>query len=244
MKTFAAAVVALCCITGSSATLINLINQCPYGVTAFARSGSSATNSYNLGASGGSQQLDVGSSFPAGLIFASTTGSENNAQVKLAGRSPPGPVVQRSLASGPQLRPASSPLARLLCFSGCRPGLPSKLRISDQRFTFLLQATQLEITAGANGRDTYDISLVVRLDFLSSTGSCCSARASARRYCDLLQQSLTFSDSADCFHVKHFPRVVRSAPASHGCTSIPQVDLSPCQADCAPCRQEPDSQRL
>ncbi len=73
--------VAVCCITGSSAALINLINQCPYGVTAFARSGSSATNSYNLGASGGYQQLNVGSSFPAGLIFASTTGSEDNAQV-------------------------------------------------------------------------------------------------------------------------------------------------------------------
>ncbi len=80
-KALVIAAVAVCCTTGSSATLINLINQCPYGVTAFARSGSSATNSYNLGASGGYQQLDVGSSFPAGLIFASTTGSEDNAQV-------------------------------------------------------------------------------------------------------------------------------------------------------------------
>jgi hypothetical protein len=32
---------------------------------------------------------------------------------------------------------------------------------ADRRY---LQATQLEITAGAGGRDTYDISLVVRLD--------------------------------------------------------------------------------
>ena len=80
-KMLVLAAFALCCVTGSSATLINLINKCPYGVTAFARSGSSATNSYNLGASGGYQQLNVGSSFPAGLVFASKTGSENNAQV-------------------------------------------------------------------------------------------------------------------------------------------------------------------
>lgn len=80
-KAFVVAAVALCCVTSSSATLINLINQCPYGVTAFARSGSSATNSYSLGASGGYQQLNVGSSFPAGLVFASQTGSEDNAQV-------------------------------------------------------------------------------------------------------------------------------------------------------------------
>lgn len=80
-KTFIAAAIALCCTAGSSATLINLINQCPYSITAFARSGSSATNSYNLAASGGYQQLNVGDSFPAGLIFASTTGSEDNAEV-------------------------------------------------------------------------------------------------------------------------------------------------------------------
>ncbi len=80
-KTVIAVAVALCCITGSSATLINLINKCPYSVTAFARHGSSATNKYNLGANGGYQQLNVGSSFPAGLIFGSKTGSEDNAQV-------------------------------------------------------------------------------------------------------------------------------------------------------------------
>ena len=115
MKSFAAAVVALCCITGSSATLINLINQCPYGVTAFARSGSSATNSYNLGASGGSQQLDVGSSFPAGLIFASTTGSENNAQVRLPDRSPSGAAARLGLTFASQLRPVFSLRARISC---------------------------------------------------------------------------------------------------------------------------------
>lgn len=81
MRYFVAAAVALCCLSGSSATLINVINQCPYGITAFARSGSSATNSYNLAASGGRQQLNVGPSFPAGLVFASRTGSQNNAQV-------------------------------------------------------------------------------------------------------------------------------------------------------------------
>ena len=108
MKTFFAAVVALCCVTGSSATLINLINQCPYGVTAFARSGSSATNSYDLGASGGYQQLDIGSSFPAGLIFASTTGSENNAQVWLLDFSPSasGAALWPVVSFGSQLRPA------------------------------------------------------------------------------------------------------------------------------------------
>ncbi len=128
-KTLVAVAVALCCVTGSSATLINLINQCPYSVTAFARSGSSATNSYNLGASGGYQQLNVGSSFPAGLIFASTTGSEDNAQVW--------PYVLQHLS---------------YTLVGTIPrteGPP------------VLQATQLEITAGSNGRDYYDISLVV-----------------------------------------------------------------------------------
>ena len=158
MQKFVAAVVALCCISGSSATLINLINQCPYGITAFARSGSSATNSYNLGASGGYQQLDVGPSFPAGLIFASTTGSENNAQV----------WADRASRVG---------ILRTRC-STCRTGgpcsEPKPAQNSRAHLVLLLQATQLEITAGANGRDTYDISLVVRLDFSSRAEPACS----------------------------------------------------------------------
>ena len=180
MKVFVATVVALCFVTGSSATLINLINQCPYGVTAFARSGSSATNRYDLGASGGYQQLDVGSSFPAGLIFASTTGSENNAQVWLLDLSLPGPLsgeawpLDLSFDQRPHHLRASAADQILLRSSGLL------------KLTFLLQATQLEITAGANGRDTYDISLVVLLDFLRSSCFCYPARASARLHCCLL----------------------------------------------------------
>ncbi len=163
-KTLVAVAVALCCVTGSSATLINLINQCPYSVTAFARSGSSATNSYNLGASGGYQQLNVGSSFPAGLIFASTTGSEDNAQVW--------PYVLQHLS---------------YTLVGTIPrteGPP------------VLQATQLEITAGSNGRDYYDISLVVskacafcclpwNIEFPATRARTWSRRPSVRFFLDL-----------------------------------------------------------
>ncbi|KAK9844740.1 hypothetical protein WJX74_006206 [Apatococcus lobatus] len=151
VKTCVVAAIALCCVTGSSATLINLINQCPYGVAAFARSGSSATNSYNLGGSGGYQQLDVGSSFPAGLIFASTTGSENNAQVC--------DLTQLTLNS-------QSSVSCLLNAVFAEYGASNQhsrwhSQTADQECLLLLpQATQLEITAGANGRDTYDISLV------------------------------------------------------------------------------------
>ncbi|KAK9868443.1 hypothetical protein WJX84_001396 [Apatococcus fuscideae] len=59
------------------------MNNCPFGVTAFARHGSSATNSYKLAAGGGKQTLNVGSSFPAGLVFASKTGDENTAHATL-----------------------------------------------------------------------------------------------------------------------------------------------------------------
>ena len=121
MQKFVAAVVALCCISGSSATLINLINQCPYGITAFARSGSSATNSYNLGASGGYQQLDVGPSFPAGLIFASTTGSENNAQV-WADRASRVGILRTRCSTCRTGGPCSEPKpARLTSYFCCRP---------------------------------------------------------------------------------------------------------------------------
>jgi hypothetical protein len=82
MKSFVIAAIALCLVASSSATLINLVNRCPYEITAFARSGSSATNSYKLEASTGHQQLNVGASFPAGIVYASKTGSNNNAQVQ------------------------------------------------------------------------------------------------------------------------------------------------------------------
>ena len=77
--------VVACVVSGSSATIINVINRCPYGITAFARHGSSPTNSYKLGANGGKQQLNVGPSFPAGLVFASRTGDQNNAKVAFSG---------------------------------------------------------------------------------------------------------------------------------------------------------------
>ena len=62
-------------------TLVSLQNKCPYKITAFARHGSSPTNSYSLKASTGFQQLNVGSNFPAGLIWGSKSGSNNNAEV-------------------------------------------------------------------------------------------------------------------------------------------------------------------
>ena len=65
-------------------TTITLKNQCAYGVKAFARHGASPTNSYQLTAKTGSQRLDVGSSFPAGLIWGSASGNADNAQVSLA----------------------------------------------------------------------------------------------------------------------------------------------------------------
>ena len=49
-----------------------------------------------------------------------------------------------------------------------------RAQTSPAHLVLLLQATQLEITAGANGRDTYDISLVVRLDFSSRAEPACS----------------------------------------------------------------------
>ena len=58
-------------------TIITLQNK----ITAFARHGNSPTNSYFLTASTGVQQLNVGSSFPAGLIWGSKSGSTNNAEV-------------------------------------------------------------------------------------------------------------------------------------------------------------------
>ena len=62
-------------------TNINLINSCDFPITAYARAGSSATNSYGLSANGGYQQLQVGSSWVGGLVWASSDGNQNNAQV-------------------------------------------------------------------------------------------------------------------------------------------------------------------
>ena len=77
--------VALCCIThGATGTIISVINQCPYGITAYARHGSSSTNIYNLASHGGSQDLNVGSSFPAGLVYASRTGNELASEASIA----------------------------------------------------------------------------------------------------------------------------------------------------------------
>ena len=63
LKNFVILAMAIYSATGSTATKLNLINQCSYGVTAYARHGSSSTNSYNLASGGGEQQLDVGSSY-------------------------------------------------------------------------------------------------------------------------------------------------------------------------------------
>lgn len=87
MQTLVAAAVALYCLSGSLATLITLINQCPYDLTTFPSSGRRLLNKIDLGASGSAvvnsrQPFNVGASFPAGLIFASRTGSQNKAQVR------------------------------------------------------------------------------------------------------------------------------------------------------------------
>lgn len=53
----------------------------PTGITAFARAQGTGTNTYQLAASTGSQDLNVGSNWVGGLIWASPTGNANNGQV-------------------------------------------------------------------------------------------------------------------------------------------------------------------
>jgi len=74
------AFVVLCSGIAVQGVNIKVVNRCTYPITAFARSGSSSTNSYKLAARGGSQNLNVGTSWPAGIVFATKDGSQNNAE--------------------------------------------------------------------------------------------------------------------------------------------------------------------
>lgn len=59
----------LVALNAVNAATINIVNSCGDTITACAQSGSAAANCYVLNGGGGTQQIDVGSSWPAGAIW-------------------------------------------------------------------------------------------------------------------------------------------------------------------------------
>lgn len=137
----------------ASGVNIKVVNRCAYPITAFARSGSSSTNSYKLAARGGSQNLNVGTSWPAGIVFATKDGSQNNARVRAK-------YVIRQAHD----RHVSDANFHHQSVQSAQAGVWLHTCLLQCALLLLLQTTQLELTVGGSGgMDFYDISLVVSL---------------------------------------------------------------------------------